>query len=198
YNISFNFNTGAYSFTPTAVGIIGVGGPSASWDNDATMTTTDAIHYTLNNVVITAGNFKIRDNGSWAVQFGTAGPTADTPFPSGSAIANGNDMKSETGTYNISFNRTTLEYNFQNALDVDSRNKQVFTVYPNPAVDSWTISSEHEIGEVTLFDVTGKVVNRVQSAETSVALDANGLSKGIYFAKVTSGQTSKTIKLIRK
>ncbi|RZJ71237.1 T9SS type A sorting domain-containing protein [Flavobacterium sp.] len=198
YNITFNFNTGAYGFTPTSVAMIGVGGPSGSWDVDAPMTTTDAIHYTINNVTIAGGMMKIRDNGTWAVQFGAAGAAGSNAFPTGFAVQNGSDMATLAGTYNITFNRTTFEYSFQNALGVSSASKKVFSVAPNPANENWTITSDGAIGKVSVYDVTGKLVKSQASDQNTMTIDASDLSKGIYFAKVISGSANATLKLIRE
>ncbi|RZJ65334.1 MAG: T9SS type A sorting domain-containing protein [Flavobacterium sp.] len=198
YNITFNFTTGAYSFTPTSVGIIGLGGPSGSWDVDAVMNTTDAIHYTLTNVTIVGGGFKVRDNASWAVQFGAAGAAGSNPFPQGSMVQNGADMASVSGTYNISFNRTTFEYNFGPALAVETSAKKAFSVAPNPTNGDWTISADAAIGSVSVFDITGKLVKSQTSDENTMTIDASGLSNGLYFAKVVSGSTIETLKLVKK
>lgn len=198
YNITFNFNTGAYSFTPTSVGIIGVGGPSGSWDVDAVMTTTDAIHYSIMNVTITGGGFKIRDNGTWAVQFGSPGAAGSNAFPQGTMIANGADMASVSGTYNIMFNRTTLEYNFQNALAVSDVNRKKVVVAPNPTGDNWTISGNTAIGTVNLYDVSGKLVKQAQTSDLALTIDGSDLAKGVYFAKVVSAEATASMKLVKK
>jgi hypothetical protein len=197
YNISFDKSNGDYSFLPTAVGIIGEGGPSASWGADAVMTTTDAITYTILNASINGGGMKFRDNGSWTYQFGTNGPNNTNTFPSGIAIPNGNDMLTVTGIYDITFNRTTGAYNFAPALSATSFESKKVSVYPNPSNNMFNFTSSVILTSVQIVDVTGKTVLNVNANGTNVAVNAANLSTGIYFAKVASANNVQTIKLIK-
>ncbi|WP_395063929.1 T9SS type A sorting domain-containing protein [Flavobacterium sp.] len=197
YNITFNKSTGEYAFLPTVVNMIGVGSPSASWSSDAVMSTTDAITYTLNNATITGGTMKFRDNADWTFQYG-ATDTANTPFPSGTAVDHGNDMTTQSGTYNITFNRTTLAYNFQNALNNNSFNISTFKVYPNPTNSNWNFSSTNEeITSIKIIDVLGKIVLSKSASSTEVLLDASSLNNGVYFAKINSIKGVETVKLVK-
>ncbi len=116
FNVTFNLDSKAYAFTPTVVSMIGAGSPSGSWSADAVMTSTDGIHYTYTSAIIVGGGMKFRENSKWDVQFGTPGASSATPFPSGTASLNGNDMNTVSGTYDISFNRQTLQYDFVSAF----------------------------------------------------------------------------------
>ena len=197
FNISFNKNTGEYNFANTAVGMIGVGSPSGSWGSDAVMNTTDAVTYTIMNAVITGGSMKFRDNASWTYQFGTDGGANTNTFPSGTAIPNGNDMLTVSGTYNITFNRTTGQYNFANVLSTTNFNNIKVSVYPNPSQNNWSFTSAEVISSVQIVDVTGKIVANVISSSANLNVNASNLANGIYFAKVTSLNEVQTIKLVK-
>ena len=198
YNIGFNKNTGAYSFLPVAVGMIGAGSPSGSWGSDAMMTTTDAVIYRINNATIVGDGMKFRDNTSWTYQFGTNGPNGTNTFPSGTAIPNGNDMTTVSGTYNITFNRSTGAYNFQNVLSNASFAKNFFTVSPNPSSTRWDFATDNQIIEsIKVYDILGKLVLETSPKSETTSIEIASLNSGVYFAKVSSATATETIKLMK-
>jgi hypothetical protein len=93
------------------IGLLG-GSTVTGWDSDTDMVTTDGVVYTLNDVVITVpetdGGVKFRQDDAWTTNWGGNG------FPSGTASLNGANIPAVNGTYNVTFNLTTLEYNFVN------------------------------------------------------------------------------------
>jgi starch-binding outer membrane protein SusE/F len=195
YNITFDKSSGAYAFTQTAVGLIGAGSPSGNWGADATMNTTDAVTYTLNNVTLTGGGFKIRDNQDWTYEFGCNGPQFTNAWPAGNMIANGTDMLSITGTYNITFNRSTGAYNFEDVSLANTIFKSAnFIVSPNPTNSIWNFtSSKDAISSIQIIDILGKFV--LTTNQTSI--DASNLNSGIYFAKITANTSTETVKLVK-
>ena len=101
----------------TSVAIVGeaVGG----WPGDAgnpgptdvhQMTSTDNVHWTLSGVVVTNailnGGAKFRANNAWDINWGSAS------FPSGTGTQGGANILTVGGTYDVTFNSTTGEYNF--------------------------------------------------------------------------------------
>jgi hypothetical protein len=76
--------------------------------------------------------------------------------------------------------------------------------YPNPfnsvVTVSVTLPRAADV-RVALYDIAGKIVRileegRMEAGEHRVTLNANGLSSGIYFARLQSGNQSKTAKLV--
>ncbi len=75
---------------------------------------------------------------------------------------------------------------------VDRLSKNI-TIYPNPTVDFVSIHSAGvEVLNTTVYDATGMMVH-VSSEPT--LLNLNGLTKGIYFLKITTGSGSLVKKL---
>lgn len=109
YNVYFNISTGDYNFQPPLVSIIG---DFSGWWGDFDMTTTDNITWTLSGIIFYSdGNLKFRDNHNWNYNFGSA---TGTEFPIGTGISNSQyNIPYKAGTYDITFNRTTLEYTFK-------------------------------------------------------------------------------------
>lgn len=113
YFIFFDANTGIYDFVGTTVSIIG-GFTGSNWATDIDMVTTDNVIYTLSNFTFdAAGELKFRDNHSWNNNFGAS---SVNDFPSGTAAPDCcelSNIRFTAGTYNITFNRITLEYSFE-------------------------------------------------------------------------------------
>ena len=111
YEVTFNLNTGDYSFDIPDVGLVGPGitqFPDASNPTpDVLMNTTDGDVYTLNDQVITDGLVKFRQNQDWAVNWGSS------DFPSGDLVPGGPDIQATAGTYDITFNRSALTFEFE-------------------------------------------------------------------------------------
>lgn len=75
----------------------------------------------------------------------------------------------------------------------------VFSAYPNPTSNNWVINSANTmIDSVQVYDLTGKLVIDQIGDSTSLELNANGLSQGMYIAKVSSASGVQNIKLIKE
>lgn len=101
YNVTFNRTSGAYSFVPVgvsydAVSLVGGGATYA-------LTTGDGINYASPGLVLTAGSYHFTINSSG--QYGAG------DFPTGTAMA-GMDITVPAGTYNLTFVKSTMVYNF--------------------------------------------------------------------------------------
>lgn len=59
-------------------------------------------------------------------------------------------------------------------------------LYPNPSSNSVTIaSSESNLKNITIIDLSGKIVKSVDTSNASTSLDILNFSKGIYIVKIT-------------
>ncbi|MCB0593205.1 MAG: SusF/SusE family outer membrane protein [Lewinellaceae bacterium] len=107
YLVTFDSNTGEYNFGPASVGIIGSATPGG-WDSDTDMT-PDATDPNVVKVTLDLvdGEAKFRLNNDWPTNWGGA------DFPSGTGTQDGPNIPVAAGTYDISFNVLTGEYNFQ-------------------------------------------------------------------------------------
>jgi hypothetical protein len=112
YDITFDKKTGAYTFAEnvaySVIGIIGDATPGG-WDKDSLLT-KDGTNPDLwkGKMKLKVGAFKFRANKKWDVAWG------GTAFPKGKADPKGGDIPvKEAGTYLISFNTKTLDYEFK-------------------------------------------------------------------------------------
>lgn len=198
YRCVFNRTNGQYTFDFPTIAIVGeaVGG----WPGDAgnpgptdvhQLTTTNGETYTINNLVVTTatsgGGAKFRQDNGWNTSWG------NESFPSASA-SNGNNVNTMAGTYDVTFTRSTGAFNFANSLSNATFNSLKFTVYPNPSNTVWNFNIGNEnLKNIQILDILGKLIFN----STSLQIDTTSLTKGIYFAKVTTSNTSETIKLIK-
>ncbi len=107
-SITLNIATGEYTFTAAPIfQVISITGSGATgWGNDTDLTTTDGINYTLSGLTLSTGEIKFRQAHDWAVNWG------DVAWPTGVATAGGPNIPSVAGTYSVTFNKDTGEYNF--------------------------------------------------------------------------------------
>lgn len=72
-----------------------------------------------------------------------------------------------------------------------------FRVYPNPVKDILNISTKTAVDNVTVYDILGKVVLSENPDAISPKVNMSGLSSGAYLVKVTIGNASKTVKILK-
>lgn len=190
YNVAFNYSGLNYTFIQVPVTLLGDG--AQGWDTDIPLLSNDGgVTFTLENVTLLDGFVKFRTNSSWSTNWGSA------DFPTGTGTQGGSNIPTVAGTYTVTFNRLTGEYNFA-TLSVGDFASSKAKVYPNPTQNVWNFSVENEIIEnIQLVDVTGKVIITEVSSNDIVSIDATLLSSGIYFAKVKTNTAVQTIKLVR-
>lgn len=197
YNVTFNRNTGSYAFNYVAIGLIG-SATAGDWSTETAMNTADGVVYSLSGISLNVGEVKFRQNNSWDANWGSN--DLSNSFPSGTGIFNSEQNISvpNGGIYDVTFNRNTLEYSFVTSLSVNQNSLKSFKVYPNPSKNLWNISSIETISAIELFDITGKLISIIKPNDFTSTVDASGLRKGLYFAKITSLHSQQTLKLIKE
>lgn len=70
--------------------------------------------------------------------------------------------------------------------------------YPNPAAGILTIDNTNSIDTVSIANALGQKVFSKAINSNNAQVDISSLSKGVYFVTVTSGNASKTIKIIKE
>ena len=190
YLVTFNRTTGDYSFEYPKVGILGTALNGFDVD-DTNLATTDGFTYTITNLTMTDGDVKFRKNDSWTINWGSIN------FPAGTGTQNGIDIPVTAGTYNITFERTSGNYQFTNTLSTNENSIKNLKIYPNPSTTDWTISHTDIIDRIQLFDVTGKELQSFTPIANEFSISSNGLSNGVYFLKISSGLDFAVQKIIK-
>lgn len=82
-------------------------------------------------------------------------------------------------------------------LGIDDFAANNFSVYPNPVTDILNIRSTASVDAIAVYDVLGKLVLATTPGIISPSIDMSALNSGVYLVKVTIGDASKTVKVIR-
>lgn len=77
----------------------------------------------------------------------------------------------------------------------DVKNDEL-NVYPNPATDKLTITSESSIQELQIFNQTGQLIKSAKSDSNMVNMNVSELTPGIYFIQLFTSNKVITRKLV--
>ena len=82
---------------------------------------------------------------------------------------------------------------------VDENNIINVSIYPNPSGSNWNFRTGNTvITSVEVFNLLGKRVVLQNNNSTNVAISTQGLTSGIYIARITTEQGVKSVKLIKE
>jgi starch-binding outer membrane protein SusE/F len=190
YFVTFNRNTGEYSFEFPRIGILGsaLGGFGV---DDTDLITSNGFEYSISNLLVINGELKFRKNDSWGTNWGA------TDFPSGTGTQNGPNIPIGGGAYNVTFERTSGNYSFVNALSISDFSLKTVSIAPNPTTWTWTIKSEKVIDSALLIDINGKSIQSYEPKQNNFSIDASQLSYGTYFVKLVSGLNTMVQKIVK-
>jgi starch-binding outer membrane protein SusE/F len=176
YDVTFNITTGVYMFSTQSIGLVGAfnaWGDSSQPDYapDVNLTSTDNINYTLSGWTLAAdSDLKFRQNNDWTVNWG--GGT----FPSGTGTQDGANIPVVAGTYDVTFNFTTGDYNFATStLAVDDFTKNIQFYYVNNALK---INGYNGQASIKAYDVVGRLLYNKENVRVQ-----NGFSQNIKLPK---------------
>ncbi|HET8839405.1 MAG TPA: T9SS type A sorting domain-containing protein [Flavobacteriaceae bacterium] len=85
----------------------------------------------------------------------------------------------------------------EGVLATEQFSGKTFQVYPNPVSNRMYVQSQTIVDEVTIYDLLGKIVLQSQPGTISPSIDTSSLTSGMYMAKITSGNVSKTMKILK-
>lgn len=191
WTVFFNLETGAYTFAFPSIGLIG--SATGSWDVDQDMATTNGELYTLQNVVLVDGEIKFRQDDAWTVNWGGGGANPNV------LVFNGSNIAVTAGTYDITFNRITLEWTITPSLNTAENSAQSFRVFPNPSRSTWNfMGNGQQIDAIAIYDVSGKVVYTATPAASETTIDASEFASGMYIAKISAQGAVQHVRLVRQ
>lgn len=82
-------------------------------------------------------------------------------------------------------------------LNVNDVKLSSVKVFPNPMTDVLNISSNDIIDEVTIYDITGKIILSQTPNSVSPVINTSQFAKGVYLVKITIDGSSKVIKVMK-
>lgn len=81
-------------------------------------------------------------------------------------------------------------------VGIEENNPSSFSLYPNPTTNQLTIATDLAISNVTIVDLTGKII--VTHNQPPKLVDVTALPKGIYFIQITTDTTIITKKFVKQ
>ena len=86
-----------------------------------------------------------------------------------------------------------------NALSISDYQNSEFKLYPNPTKNSWNIKTNNTvINAVKVFDILGKQVISLTPNTSEAKIDGSALTRGLYFATITTEFGTSSKKLIKE
>jgi hypothetical protein len=161
------------------------GSAIATWSWDA-----DKMEVTLTGTGAYLGLAKVHNSGELA---SPADAVASITYPV-EMSADG-----ETMTIDINFGGGWWRYVFAKQEDnssVKTIDKNLFKVYPNPANNEITVSSDENLAKVTIYDVTGKVMYTSNDVNANSTVNVSTFSRGIYMVEVMTDNKVSVKRLI--
>jgi len=79
---------------------------------------------------------------------------------------------------------------------VRTLDRNLFKVYPNPAKNEITVSSNENLSKVTIYDVTGKVMFSTSDVNLNSTVNVSAFSRGIYMVEVLTDNKTSVKRLI--
>ena len=76
--------------------------------------------------------------------------------------------------------------------------KSALKVYPNPTKNILYVNYNQEISNVEVYNLVGQSVANITPNANEGQIDMSNLASGAYFVKVTSNNTTKTVKVIKQ
>jgi len=83
-------------------------------------------------------------------------------------------------------------------LGVNELDKSKLKVYPNPTTDMLFVEYYETIDFIEVYNLLGQRVGETKSSANEVQKDLQHLASGTYMLKITSGENSTLIKVVKK
>ena len=71
-----------------------------------------------------------------------------------------------------------------------------FSIYPNPAANSISISNNESINRIDIYDIKGSLIFSQSYLKKSTSIDVSNFAKGVYSVKIVSMKNSIVQQLI--
>jgi len=145
---------------------------------------------TLNDLIVTGNNI---------VWYNA--PTAGNMLPGTTLLQNNFTYYAESENANGCQGKMLAErlaVTVQSLLTAQSFDEASLKIYPNPVSNVLTISYPEKLEFMRIYNTVGQTVFAKNIGNTDVQADLSQLTAGVYFVNITSGNKSKTTKILKK
>jgi photosystem II stability/assembly factor-like uncharacterized protein len=160
------------------------------FDVECVAGSSNALITSVNTAGDTYSSFYSTDNGvTWNLVDNTQ--RIELEFKGGLGFASGFSVNSSEGGL---FKYTGSEL----VLSIGNNFITKANLYPNPVVDNLTIKSDKDISNVIIFNLLGVKVLDLNPHDNNVVLNLNKLDSGSYIVRINVGETTETVKILKK
>ena len=181
---------------------------------DGETTLSYSVHFTLGAQTVFTVTFHITDNSSALVEgatvdfnganvntnaqgdavFANVAPIADAPFTVTKGV---NVYEAYSSTLTVSNSDITVDVVLI-LVGVTDQNSLVSSLYPNPTNGKvyLTLNPVVESAQITITDLGGKVILSQEWLPIESTIDLSGNKQGVYFIKITSGNSTFTGRIV--
>jgi hypothetical protein len=130
-------------------------------------------------------------------------------YTQSNAILNITNNQTLNSSSSISLNNGQLNFSMQpNSIQlfqfkiaeilsiIDYNEESNISIYPNPTENTIEIKSKNKIGRIEIYDISGRIIEYLDSNENNTRINISSYSSGIYLLKFT--ESNKTVKVIKK
>ena len=79
-----------------------------------------------------------------------------------------------------------------------NENSVMVSVYPNPAVNELTVSTDQAEYQLDIFTITGALVRTISNCSNDTRIDVQDLTSGSYIIRLTNGNVVETRRFVKK
>lgn len=190
-NVTFKVNMGEYTGTYTDVNLNGTFNNWCGSCNTMTDANNDKIYEIT--LPLPAGNIEYKFSvDGWAASEQFVGGESCT-INSGGFVNRAYDVVNTVSLSPVCWGSCS-----DCPAGIDELNGESISVYPNPASNNLTISTELTVGTAYVTNVLGAVVSTRVDLSTTKNIDISMLSSGIYYLNVSAGAQKATVVFVKK
>ncbi len=89
-------------------------------------------------------------------------------------------------------------YLTDNVVGIEAYESLSFKFYPNPTTDILNVTADDNIDLITLTNLLGQEVRRLQPNQNETSINVADLQKGVYLMNVQTGDKISTVKVIKQ
>lgn len=91
----------------------------------------------------------------------------------------------------------TFVYSDVKAVNFSTERNSLLNVYPNPFSQVFTIANLQTPSDITVFDVTGKLIHKMSVSDSHVLMDLSQHPSGIYSVNIKDKLNTKVFRVIK-
>ncbi len=162
--------------------------PTAPIINNPTQTFPQGA--TLADIMVNGQNIKW-----YATSSGNRAMTSELPLST--VLVDGTTYYATQTVNGIESQRTAITVKVGTLSNTESSFQQL-KIFPIPAQEHLQITNATIIESVEIYTYLGTAVGHYEVASQNISLDISNLASGVYFAKLKTNETEKTVKFIKE